>query len=118
MERLFAPVPSGAGNLPQKLVQLVFFERERQPVGIRKAKVDAVAVLQQVPLHALAVHEDAVAAVQIFDQISAVVHRDASMAARDAVVPQHQIIFALPADQERHRIDDYAAAIPGRVDDR
>ena len=117
LERLFAPAPAGADICPRNAVQLVFLQRERQPVGIRKAKIDAVAVLQRVAFHALAVHKNAVAAVQVFDHILVVFHRNASVTARDAVVSQHQIVFALPADQKRHRIDGHAAAIPGWIGD-
>ena len=102
-------------NLTQEPVQLVFFEGEHQPVGIREPKVDAITLMQLAALAALAVDVHSVTAIHIFDKILAVLGRDARVVSRDAIVAEHQMIVALASDQERRSIDHHAASIPRRI---
>src|SRR5215472_3620324 len=57
-------------------------------------------------------------AVQILDEILAVFGDDPRVIARCAIVAQHQVVVALPPDQERKRLQRSPAAIAGWIDHR
>ena len=101
-----------------RTADFVVFEREDQPVGILKAEVDAIGIGELVPGDTLPVDEDSVTAVQILDEVVAILGARCARGTGSAIIAQNQVVVALPADGERQRIEQYAAAISGRIDHR
>src|SRR5690606_25462922 len=64
----------------------------------RGTELDHVAVLQRVTLDALAVHEGAVGALQIFEHIPAATRGDLRVAAADAAVVEPHVAVLLAPD--------------------
>jgi len=52
-----------------------------------------------------------VPAVQVFEDVLAVLRDDAGVIAGRAVIAQHQMIIGVPAQQERQRIDTHPRAL-------
>ena len=85
---------------------------EDQLVGIGRAQIDAVRVLQFVPLHLRAVDKGSVPAFQIFDPVFAVLESDRCVLARGPVVAHHQLRVSLPPDAEGECLQDHRRAMP------
>jgi len=67
-------------------MNLVFLDRESQPVRVLKSDVDPVRVVELMPIDALPVDEQAVPAIQVLDEIFAILGDDARVSAGRAVV--------------------------------
>lgn len=102
----------------QHLRDLPGLQRNGDLVGILHAKADAVQVVQQVALYAMAVHPGSVAAVQVLKDILIVFLNDACVAAGSPVVAQDQVIVGLAADQKRKLVQVHARTLAGGIEDK
>ncbi len=91
---------------------------EDQAVGIGDAEFDAIGGSEFPPPDTVAVNEDSVAAIQIFDEVVAAFGQDARMRAGDSGVPQDQVAAGLSSDREGQRIERHAAARAGGLDNQ
>ena len=102
----------------QHFGDLAGLQRDRDLVGIFHAEPDAVQVVQQVTLDAMAVDPRAVAAVEVLQDVLIVFLNNAGMAARSAVIAKNQVVVGLAADQEGKLIEVDAGALPRWVQDK
>ena len=121
--QLFEVRRSGAvavadGRTSHQLLNLVAGAREVNLVAIGHAELDAFGAFEsQRLLDALAVHPDAVAAAEVFEDKVTVSARDLRVISRNAAVPQNEIVVGRAAHPERKREHGHADAAAVGIDD-
>ena len=73
-------------------------------IGIRHAEIDVVLGCELVAQNFFAVHECAVAAAHVFEDVSAFDGQDLRLLAADAAVAQREFVAGLAADAKRRTI--------------
>ncbi len=101
------------GKLIQNAVELAGLEREGELIGFADAQIDAVRTPEHMARDLLAIDPGPMAAVQVFDDVASVFGNDPRVAARGAVIAQHQMIVRMAADQKRERIQAHPGTLPG-----
>lgn len=92
------------GHAVKSLMESPVLQGEDELVGIRESELDAVGVFQFLSLDALAVQVHPMAAVEVFEEVLALLQNDLRMLTRDAAVAQDQVVVPQPAHPERQRL--------------
>jgi hypothetical protein len=97
-------------------MDFVLFQGEDELVRVLKTEIDPVGIDQFAAGDFLAIDENAMAAIEVFHQVIVAVLDDASVAARGAIIAQHQRVVGLAANRIRQRLNGDAAAVAGGAD--
>ena len=84
-------------------------------VGVFDPELDAVALVQLVPLDLVAVDEQAVETAAVFDETGAALDEDLGVFPRDAAVPQSDFAAGQAADAEGAAVDLVEGFFAGRI---